>query len=168
MKILVSDLKREDVNNKNIDEYIDFIKEVKSNMEHPEWLGDFTKEDVLSIISNGGYCFLYRLGEMVAATSFIIPAREKDIEKFGVNYHYQETMDYGPEAVIDYLRGSGVQSFILKDMDLFCKNLGYKYAVTTVHPDNIYCIHNMEKHGFTYVDTKEFSRGIRNIYQKDI
>ena len=35
--------------NKNIDldEYIEFREMVKQNMEHPEWLGDFSKEDLI-------------------------------------------------------------------------------------------------------------------------
>lgn len=31
--------------NINIDEYIEFREMVKENMDHPEWLGDFSKED---------------------------------------------------------------------------------------------------------------------------
>lgn len=30
--------------NINLDEYIEFRKQVKDNMEHPDWLGDFSKK----------------------------------------------------------------------------------------------------------------------------
>ena len=36
--------------NINLDEYIEFREKVKKNMEHPEWLGDFSKEDLLDAI----------------------------------------------------------------------------------------------------------------------
>ena len=42
--------------NKNIDlnKYILFRDSVKSNMEHPEWLGDFSYDELLSVINNNG------------------------------------------------------------------------------------------------------------------
>lgn len=168
MEIKVSELKRMDVKKGNIDQYLSFINHVKSGMEHPEYLGDFSKEDLEGLIDGGSYIFLYTYNEVFVASSIIIPAREKDIVKFELNLDYTKTMDYGPEAVAEIVRGNGVQKYILKDMDQFCKKLGYKHVVTTVHPDNNYSIKNIEEHGFQYVGQKEFTRGIRNIYQKDI
>ena len=55
-----------------------------------------------------------------------------------------------------------------KKMDEVSKQLGYKHVVTTIHPDNIYSINNILKCDFQYVDQKEFTRGVRNIYTKDI
>ena len=65
-------------------------------------------------------------------------------------------------------KGNGIQLFILQHMDEISNNKGYVYGVSTVHPDNIYCIRNMEKDGFVYHKTRDFKRGIRNIYQKSI
>ena len=41
-------------NNIDIDEYLCFIDYVKSTMEHPEWLGDFTKTDIKQILKSDG------------------------------------------------------------------------------------------------------------------
>ena len=38
--------------NIDLDEYIKFKEYVKSYMEHPEWLGDFTKEDLEKLLKN--------------------------------------------------------------------------------------------------------------------
>lgn len=35
--------------NIDLDKYIEYREYVKSNMQHPEWLGDFTKEDLEKI-----------------------------------------------------------------------------------------------------------------------
>ena len=43
---------------------------------------------------------------------------------------------------------------------------GYKYAVTTIHPDNIFSIRNVLKDDFKKVGSKEFKRGPREIYFK--
>lgn len=57
---------------------------------------------------------------------------------------------------------------MLKELDKYCSNLGYKYAVSTIHPDNIYSINNLEKDNFKCIGTKKFKRGIRNIYFKNL
>ena len=148
--------------------YLDFINTVKSTMEHPEWLGDFSKEDLENLLSTNSSAFFFIYEGIIVGSSLIIPAREKDIQKFELDLDYSKTMDYGPEGVLKEAQGNGLQLYILEKMDAFSKEKGYQFAVSTVHPDNIYCIRNMEKHGFLYHQTKEFSRGIRNIYQKSI
>lgn len=40
--------------NVNIDDYLKLYKYVRDNMEHPEWLGTFTKEEVVDILGIGG------------------------------------------------------------------------------------------------------------------
>ena len=55
---------------------------------------------------------------------------------------------------------------MLKELDNHCVKLGYKYAAGTIHLNNIYSINNLLKDDFKLVGTKEFTRGIRNIYLK--
>ena len=59
-----------------------------------------------------------------------------------------------------------LQYQMLKELDNYCIKLGYKYAVRTIHPNNMYSINNLLKDDFELVGTKEFTRGIRNIYLK--
>ena len=47
--------------NINIDEYISFRESVKANMEYPEWLGDFSKEDLSFMLNNGSKIWIYYL-----------------------------------------------------------------------------------------------------------
>ena len=168
MKIEKEKLIRRELGEVDILPYCKFIKDVKSTMEHPEWLGEFTPDEITDLLGKGSHLYFYEYEGDIVGSSFIIPAREKDIIKFGLDFDYQVTMDYGPEAVADIARGNGIQLLILHDMDEICQALGLRHCVTTVHPDNIFCIKNMEKHGFQYVSTKDFSRGTRNIYVKDI
>ena len=168
MKINLNEIEILSLEEKDIDDYLKFINQVKSTMEHPEWLGDFSKEELSSLLNLGSCLYFFKYHGMVVGSSLIIPAREKNIHKFELDIPYEKTMDYGPEGVLAEARGNGIQLFILQKMDEFSKKLGYKYAVSTVHPDNIFCIRNMEKHGFHYHQTKDFTRGVRNIYQKDI
>lgn len=41
-------------------------------------------------------------------------------------------------------------------------------AISTIHPDNVYSISNLVKGGFILVGSREFKRGLRNVYLKEL
>ena len=154
--------------NVNLDEYIEFREEVKTHMEHPEWLGDFAKEDLIELLNRGSKIWVYYDNNIPVCSMMIIPAREKDIIKFGLSIDCSKTMDYGPMFVnYDYL-GNRLQYQMLLIEDNYLKSNNYQYAVSTIHPDNYFSINNFLKDDFKLIDTKEFKRGIRNIYFKEL
>ena len=57
---------------------------------------------------------------------------------------------------------------MLRELDEISRKKGYRYAVVTVHPDNMYSIRNLEKDKFKLINTKNFERGTRNIYLKEL
>lgn len=154
--------------NKNIDidEYIEFREMVKQNMEHPEWLGDFSKEDLIKMQNDNSIIWVYYLDNDPVSSMMLIPSTEKTLNKFEIDLDYKEVVDYGPMFVNPKYVGNGLQYQMLKELDNHCIKLGYKYAVGTIHPDNIYSITNLLKDDFKLIGTKEFTRGIRNIYLK--
>ena len=154
--------------NINIDEYIDFREEVKRNMDHSDWLGDFSKEDLIKLLNNNSKIWVYYLINEPVCSMMLIPSDERALLKFEVDLDYREVVDYGPMFVNPKYVGNGLQFQMLKELDKYCISLGYKYAASTIHPDNIYSINNLVKDDFELVNTKEFTRGIRNIYLKKI
>ena len=98
----------------------------------------------------------------------LIPSDEKALSKFELDLYYKEVADYGPMFVNPKFVGNGLQYQMLKVMDKYCINLGYKYVASTIHPDNIYSINNLVKDSFEYKNTKQFKRGMRNIYLKKL
>lgn len=154
--------------NLNIDEYIKFRELVKKNMQYPEWLGDFTKEDLLNMQNNNCKIWLYYLNNEPVCSMMIIPSTEKDLQKFNIELNYNDVVDYGPMFVNYKYIGNSLQYQMLQELDKYCLSLGYKYAISTVHPDNTYSINNLLKDNFKLISTKEFTRGIRNIYLKNI
>ena len=137
-------------------------------MEHPEWLGNFTKEELEELLKRDSKLWVYYQDNVPICSMMLIPAREKDIIKFGLDIDYSKTIDYGPMFVnYDYL-GNNLQLQMLKEEDDYSKSKGYLYAVSTIHPDNIYSIVNFLKDDFKLINTKEFTRGIRNIYYKEL
>lgn len=154
--------------NIDLDQYIEFRETVRKNMEHPDWLGSFSKEDLITMLNNNSKIWIFYLNDDPVCSTMIIPASEKSLAKFDLNLDCCEVVDYGPVFVNPKYTGHRLQYQMLQMQDEYCKKIGYKYAVTTIHPDNLFSINNFIKDGFLLKDTKEFKRGIRNIYFKEL
>lgn len=155
-------------NNIDVEEYITFREEIKKHMDYPEWLGDFTKEEIIDMLDNGSKIWNYYLNDILICSMMLIPATEKSTMKLELQYDYKDVVDYGPMMVnVNYV-GNKLQYQMLKSLDNYCILKGYKYAAGTIHPDNSYSIKNLEDDDFKKIGRKEFSRGIRNIYIKHL
>lgn len=152
----------------NIDQYIKFREQVKETMNNPEWLGDFTREDIELLLQENSKIWVYYSKEIPICSMMIIPATKKSLIKFELNYKVQEVIDYGPMFVNPNYIGNNLQYQMLRELDEISRKKGYRYAVVTVHPDNMYSIRNLEKDKFKLINTKNFERGIRNIYLKEL
>ena len=162
-----------------LDTYIEFIKFVKSHMEHPEWLGEFTREDYEWMLNNNSHIYVWTLFENInlvftdinqfVACGMIIPARQKDLEKFlQTDLSYEEVVDFGPEAVHPDYIGNGLQSDVIKYLEKVSVTKGYKHALGTVDPENVYSIRNLIKNDFEVVTRVELKRGTRDVLRKEI
>lgn len=151
-----------------IDEYIKWRDKIKEDMTNPEWLGDMTKDDILYLLNNDSRIWMYYHKSNFVCSMMLIPATEEDVNKFGLDYNYLEVVDYGPIMVSSKYRGNTLQDQMIKQLDKYALEVGYKVAVTTVHPDNEFSINNLLKNGFTFIGKQEFKRGLRNIYVKEL
>lgn len=152
----------------NIDQYIKFREQVKETMNNPEWLGDFTREDIELLLQENSKIWVYYSKEIPICSMMIIPATKKSLVKFELNYKAQEVIDYGPMFVNPNYIGNNLQYQMLRELDEISRKKGYRYAVVTVHPDNMYSIRNLEKDKFKLINIKNFERGIRKIYLKEL
>lgn len=152
--------------NVNLDEYVEFREMVKEHMEHPEWLGDFTREELNDCLNCGSIIWIYYHNDEPVCSMMLIPSTEKSIRKFGLDLNFNDVVDYGPMFVNPKFVGHGLQYQMLQVIENYCIQMGYKYAAGTIHPDNIYSIRNLIKNEFQLTGTKEFTRGLRNIYLK--
>lgn len=154
--------------NINLDNYLTYREEVKKNMKNPDWLGDFTKEDLINLLSNGSKIWMYYNNKEFVSSMMMIPSNKEDMQKFNLNKNYKEVVDYGPMFVNYKYIGNNLQYQMLQELDKYVKSLGYKTAIGTIHPDNIYSINNLIKDNFKLHSTRTFKRGIRNIYIKNM
>ena len=164
----LSELRVQD-SNIDLDKYIEFRESVRSRMEHPEWLGEIPKEGLQQMLDIGGKIWIYYERDIPVCSIMFIPSGEEakdDLEIEGIDYNLMG--DIGPVFVnFDYL-GNGLMMQMLEMFDQYLVSIGYKYSMTTVHPDNIYCARNIMKNGLEKVSQKTFKRGIRNIYFKEL
>ncbi len=153
----------------DLDKYIEFREDVRSKMEEPSWLGEIPKIGLEEMLSMGSKIYVYYDGEIPVCTWMFIPAGDdanEDLDIEGIDY--KKMADIGPMFVnFDYL-GHGLQKQMLEEFDEYLKSIDYKYVMTTVHPDNIYCRRNMENYSMELKGQKTFKRGLRNIYFKEL
>ena len=152
----------------NLEEYVNFRELVKKNMTNPEWLGDFSIEDLEHLLANDSKIWMYYKDNEPVCSMMIIPSTQKDMDKFELDLNQIEVVDYGPMMVSPKYIGNRLQLQMLQKLDGYSKSNGYKYVVSTIHPDNTFSINNFLKDDFELSNQKEFKRGIRNIYTKKL
>lgn len=162
-----------------LDAYLEFVSFVKENMEHPEWLGDFSKSDYVKMINNNAVIYVWTTMDNInkeleeidqfVACGMLIPAKRTDMVKFmQTDLNYKEVIDFGPEIVHPKYVGNGIQRDVLEYLEIIAKGLGYKHFIGTVDPDNIYSIRNLLKMDWGIVNKVELSRGTRLVLRKDV
>ena len=150
----------------NLDDYLYLYNYVRDNMEHPEWLGTFSKEEINDILNIGGKIWLYYDKDIPVCSVFYIPTSNKSLRKHNVEYDQEETGSLGPIMVRKEYVGNGLQSAMLEMLDKYVKSIGIKHMFTKAHSDNIYSINNILKNGYKVVDEYENERGRMTAFIK--
>ena len=152
--------------NIDIDEYLYLYKYVRNNMEHPEWLGTFEKEEIEDILKNGGKIWMYYDKKTPVCSVFYIPVKNKTLRKHNVNYDETITGSLGPIMVSKEYVGNGLQTEMLKVLNEYVKSIGKTHMFTKAHSDNIYSIRNILKDGYEVVNEYTNERGPMTAFIK--
>ena len=135
-------------------------------MEHPEWLGTFTKDEIIEILGIGGKIWMYYDGDIPVCSVFYIPTSNKSLRKHNVEYDEKDTGSLGPIMVSKEYVGNGLQSSMLEVLDKYVESIGKTHMFTKAHSDNIYSIRNILKNGYKVVDKYENERGRMTAFAK--
>ena len=156
--------------NINVDEYLAFREQVKNSMKYPDWLGDFSRDDLTFLLQHGVKIWIYYNENEPVCSMMLIPCDENALTSFALNMQmdYRYVVDFGPMFVNPKYVGNKLQYQMLKELDKYSINSGYRWAICTVHPDNKYSINNLLLDEFEFKKTKTFKRGLRNVYLKYI
>ncbi len=161
----LTDLK-EVSNNVNIDEYLSLYKYVRDNMEHPEWLGIFTYNEIEEILNIGGKIWMYYDKNIPVCSVFYIPVSNKSLRKHNINYDAKVTGSLGPIMVRKEYVGNGLQTAMMEVLNNYAKSICKDYMFTKAHSDNIYSIRNILKDGYNIVDEYKTERGPMTAFIK--
>ena len=145
--------------NVNLDEYLYLYNYVRNNMEYPEWLGTFTREEIEDILKIGGKIWLYYDKETPVCSVFYIPVSNKSLRKHNVEYDESVTGSLGPIMVRKEYVGNGLQTAMQEVVNDYAKSIGKIHMFTKAHADNIYSVRNILKDGYKVVDQYKNERG---------
>ncbi len=152
--------------NVNIDDYLFLYKYVRENMEHPEWLGTFTRDEIEDILNIGGKIWMYYDKDDPVCSVFYIPVSNKSLKKHNVEYDESVTGSLGPIMVRKEYVGNGLQTAMLEALNKYVKSIGKTHMFTKAHSDNIYSIRNIIKDGYKVVDEYVNERGPMSAFIK--
>ena len=154
----LNDLKCID-DNIDIDLYQKYYKYVRDNMEHPEWLGTFTNDEIKEILNSGGKIWMYFDGDnFVGSIFYFDEVKQSTLDKHNINVESIYTSALGPVIVSPKYVGNGLQFKMEQVYNEYARSLGKKYSFTKAHSDNIYSIRNILKDGYEvtheYIDDR--------------
>ncbi len=152
----------------NIEIYLNNVLEIKETMEHPEWLGDFSKEDIRNLFEMGSKIWMFYDQDHFVCSMMFIPGVEKDLTRYDLDIDYHQLCDYGPMMVHPNYRGNHLQEQMLDFLNQYAKEHGFHYVISTVAPENSFSSNSFVRNGFDLYLVKEFKRGVRNVYMKKI
>lgn len=155
-------------NNVNIKEYLKLYKYVRDNMEHSEWLGEFSEEEIIDILKGKGKIWLYYTDNTPVCSMFYIPVKQKTLDKYNLSCGENETGALGPIMVSPDFIGNGLQHQMMEVFHNYCKSINKKYIFTKAHTENVYSTNNMLKCGYVLVDKCMTETGEKSIFIKEI
>ena len=152
--------------NVNLDEYLELYKYVRENMEHPEWLGTFERDEIEEILASGGKIWMYYDGKTPVCSVFYIPVKNKTLKKHNIEYDESITGSLGPIMVRKEYVGNGLQREMQKIINEYVKKIGKTHMFTKAHSDNIYSIKNILKDGYKVINEYTSERGPTTVFIK--
>ena len=152
--------------NVNLEKYLYLYNYVRDNMEHPEWLGTFTLDEIKEILSIGGKIWMYYDKDIPVCSVFYIPTSNKSLRKHNIEYDESVTGSLGPIMVRKEYVGNGLQTAMLEVLNNYVKSIVKTHMFTKAHSDNIYSIRNILKDGYSVVHEYKNERGPMTAFIK--
>ena len=179
LKIACEDIDRIEVSDIELDIYLKFVEFTKGTMNHPEWLGEFTKGEYVKMLLHDASIYVWTFYENMnqiftdisqfVACGMLIPATKRNLTKFNQkDLDFKEVIDFGPQLVHPDYIGNGLQMDIIDYLELIAKGQGYKYCLSTIDPENVFSLRNFLKKDFEISSRVELKRGTRLVLVKKI
>lgn len=136
----------------DVDGIMEIMEEVRCNTEHPDWFVADDEAFVRAHLADRGFVIVAETMDGRIAGFFLVKEPE-DNENLGVYLGFEKEklarvaiMDSA--AVGSEFRGHGLQGKMLEAAEAILDKERFSYLMCTVHPDNLYSLRNMQKHGY--------------------
>ena len=156
------------VGRERLREAYEIVNKVDQGMNVPEWFvaEPYEEFDFWMNEERGILYLAVDEDENVGAMFFVIlPGLHPD--NLGYDLNMEAMMDTA--AVLPEFRGHHLQYEMMQHAEADLREMGYKYLLCTVHPENVFSRSNVMKQGYEKLLTKEKYGGfLRDIWMKQI
>lgn len=160
----------------DLNEIMDLIQLVHAQMENPKWyvIDDQKYYEFYLKEGNGiGYKAVdSKTGKIAGIFIAIIPKHEDLNLGYDIGFSKEKadkSVIMDTVAVLPEYRGHNLQYRTMMAAEQELKDLGYRYLLCTVHPENRFSLRNVQKQGYEIMATKEKYGGfLRHILLKAI
>lgn len=149
------------------------MDEAKNLSEHPEWFVADDEDFVRRHLSEEGFVIVAVAEDGQIAGFFLVKEPRPD-ENLGVYLDFdseklKQVAVMDSAAVGTAYRGNGLQGRMLKEAEKTLDTQKFRYLMCTIHPENIYSLQNMQRHGYEVKKTVQCYGGLpRHILLKEL
>ena len=153
--------------------FVNFLEEIKSEMQQKDWLYLDPPELVHAMLTDGIMELWLAMDEkrVAAVFSVLYPGLESYNYGYDLDFSEQELMKVvhmDTSAVHKDYRGHGLQGRMVQIAEKSLEGQGSKILMSTVHPDNQFSLNNMLRQGYEIRKRVEKYGSERFILQKNI
>lgn len=158
---------------RDLDGIMAVMEEARGNVGHPDWFLADNEAFVREHLDGKGFVIAAEAPDGTIAGFFLVKAPEPE-ENLGKYLDFDEeklekvaVMD--STAVGRRWRGNGLQGRMLEKAESLLDKERFAYLMCTIHPENRFSLHNMERHGYEVKKTALCYGGLlRHILLKEI
>lgn len=151
---------------------MEIMEEARAAMEHAEWFVADDEDYIREHIEGKGFAVVAKEAESGRIAGFFVVKVPEPEDNLGIYLDFDEeklsqVMIMDSAAVGKAFRGNRLQARMLEAAEKLIDRK-YRCLMCTVHPENIYSLHNMQSHGYQVMKTTECYGGlIRHILLKE-
>ena len=157
------------LNKSNQQDFINFNRIIRENLQNPEWFMPFSEENMLHTFDEGNTLVVYGAfvdGELACISLF--DTNEEEFKELSVACKAnpnKKGAELGGSMVLPKFRGQNLMLDVNNKLLDVAKEMGIDYFVATVHPDNAPSNRSVQKMGMQFKTVITRAGGyLRNVY----
>ncbi len=159
--------------NADTETLLQFLQQVREEMEHKEWFYLDAPEDVRAMMEDGSMelWLAEENGELAGIFDLIRPGLAKHNYGYDLDFTEEELLrviNMDTAAVHPNHRGKGLQGKLIQHVEAYLRQEGKHILLCTVHPDNRFSLQNVLKQGYKVQRKLEKYGSVRYILRKDL